>query len=485
MALPMIKPAPLYEQLSTEITLQIQRGVFRPGDRLPSVRHLSQQRGISITTILQAYQLLEDQGTIEARPQSGYYVRAQSGPLPVESATERAKLRGPEQVQVGDLIMRMMHDANDTSLVQFGVSLPAADLLPTSRLNAILARFARGNRVPLNLYGTAEGCLELRNMIAKRAILSGCQFTSEDIVITSGCMEAISLALRTICQPGDLVAIESPTYFGTLQCIENQGLRALEIPTHAQDGMSLDALSFAIENHPVKAVLAITNFNNPLGSCIPDENKRALVDLLARHEIPLIEDDIHGELYAGSLRPTVAKAYDEDGLVLLCSSFSKDISPGYRVGWIAPGRFRKRLVQAKFSTNVSSPLLQQMAIAEFLETGGYDHHLRKLRRAYAQKVAYMSHAVMQHFPEGTRVSAPSGGYVLWVQLPEEVDSLLLYQQALKNGITIAPGYVFSSRPRYRNFVRLNAAYMSFSTERAIVKLGELVREEMRSKNVLK
>ena len=465
----------LYEALASELARLVQAGTLRPGDRLPSVRRMSQQKDLSLTTVLQAYRMLEDQGVIEARPQSGYYVIQPAGPP--AGLPEPVILSGPpdpEHVQVDDLVMRVVRDATRPGVVQFGAALPAPELLPTERINRILARIARENPAATHTMGLPEGMLELRTQVARRTLELGCALQPEDFVITSGCAEAIHLALQATCRPGDLVAVESPAYFGILQALEAQGLRALEIPTHARDGLSLDALSFALEHHPVRAVIAVTNYSNPLGCCMPEENKRALVDLLARAQVPLIEDDIYGELAFHGPRPGVAKLYDHQGLVLLCSSFSKDISPSYRVGWIAPGRYRARVVQLKMATNIATAMLPQLAIARFLESGGYDSHLRTIRRAYAQKVTQMVQGVLTHFPAGTRVSAPAGGFVLWVQLPGEVDSLALYQRALAAGITVAPGYIFSAGDKYRHFIRLNAAYMNFAGERALARLGELV-----------
>jgi DNA-binding transcriptional MocR family regulator len=467
---------PLYEQLAAEVAGQITSGAFRPGDRLPSVRRISQQKGLSISTVLKAYQVLEDRGAVEVRPQSGYYVRTQSLPSFSDLEPEvTAPSALPEQVKVENLALQVLYDTLNPNLAQFGAAIPAPDLLPSDRLNRILVRLVREGRVPAAVCGTPEGCLELRTQVARHAYNYGCLLDPGEILITAGCTEAISLALRAVCQPGDLVAIESPTYFGLLQALESQGLRALEIPTHHRDGISLEALSFALEHHPIRAVLIVGNFNNPLGCCMPEENKRALVEMLAARQVPLIEDDIYGELSFEDPRPGVCKTYDRQGLVLLCSSFSKDISPGFRVGWIASGRFHPLIELQKMATSLASPLLPQYAIAEFLESGGYDHHLRKIRRAYAQKVAHMAYTVMRTFPEGTRVTSPTGGFVLWVQLPEQVDSLDLYRQALQAGMTLAPGYLFSATPRYRNFVRLNAAYMSFAAEKSIARLGELVK----------
>lgn len=473
-----IKPFTRYEQLANEIAQQIEDGIFNPGDRLPSVRRISDQKKLSISTVLQAYGLLEDQGKIEARPQSGYYVRKQD--LPESACVEphaSAQLLDPETVRSDDIVWQMMQEASKTNLLQFGAALPAPDMMPTDRLNRIIARLSRSGKIPSETYGPPQGLYELRAQIARRAYLTGVSVSTEEVVITSGCMEAIHLALLAVTQPGDLVAVETPCYFGILLQLESLGLRALEIPTHPRDGISLEALEFAIETHPIRAVILVSNFSNPLGSLIPDNRKRALVDLLARFEIPLIEDDIYGELAFTGHRPGVAKAFDRQDLVMLCSSFSKDISASLRVGWIIPGRYRDRLVKLKLSTSISTALLPQAAIAEYLESGGYDHHLRKIRRAYAQKVDYMSRAILRYFPEGTRVSTPQGGYVLWVQLPGSIDALDLYQKALSIGITIAPGQIFSTTARYSNFIRLNAAYMDFRGERAIEQLAEMVRDQ--------
>jgi DNA-binding transcriptional MocR family regulator len=474
-----VKNLSLYEQLAAEISQQIEAGVLKPGDRLLSVRRMGEKKRYSPTTIVQAYALLEDQGKIEARPQSGYYVSEQFLPenVCVEPQTS-SELLDPRTVHNDDIIWKITQNASSSNLLQFGAALPAPELLPKERLDRILARIARSGQVPYESYGFPQGMPELRSQIARRAYSIGASVSSEDIIITTGCNEAIHLALLAVCRPGDLVAIETPCYFGILLQLEALGLSALEIPTHPRDGISLEALGFAIEHYPVRAVIAVTNFSNPLGSLMSAERKQALVDLLALFEIPLIEDDIYGELAFNGRRPGIAKAYDRNDLVILCSSFSKDISPSLRVGWMMPGRFRDRVLKTKLPLNIATPLLPQMVVSEYLENGGYDHHLRTIRRAYAQKVGYMSQAVLEHFPEGTRVSTPQGGFVLWVQLPGETDALELYRRALSLGITIAPGQIFSTTQRYRNFVRLNAAYMDFKAERAIAQLGGQVREMM-------
>ena len=466
----------LYEQVASELADLVRMGTFRAGERLPSVRQLSRQRKISITTVLQAYMLLENQGLIESRPQSGYYVRSKP-PQMLPEPEMSAPLQDPTEVSVRELVMMVLKDSTNPNLIQLGAAIPNTELVVPMKLNRIMAGLSRQVENQYGGYDIPPGNEALRIQIAQRAVGIGCNITHADVVTTSGCLEAFTLSLRAVCNPGDTVAIESPIYFGVLQVLESLNLRALEIPTHPRDGISLSALRFALEHNSIQACLVLSNFNNPLGSCIPDDNKQQLVELLAAREIPLIEGDVCGELFFSGVRPSVCKAYDRKGLVLLCSSFSKDLVPGYRVGWVVPGRFKATVEWLKYTTNVATATLPQVAIARFLESGGYDHHLRSIRRMYAGFVNQLSHAVMRYFPEGTRVTRPNGGIVLWVQMPDYVDSLELYKQALMDGITLAPGYMFSATEQYRNFIRLNVAWWSYETDRAMRRLGELVAEQ--------
>jgi DNA-binding transcriptional MocR family regulator len=325
----------------------------------------------------------------------------------------------------------------------------------------------------INAYSTAAGVEELRVQIARRALSAGCPLTPDEILTTSGGQEAISLCLHAFCKPGDTVALESPCYYGFLQAMEAMGIKGLEIPAHPSDGMSLEALELALRSHDIKAVLAIPNFNNPLGSCMPTPRKKALVAMLAKRNIPLLEDDIYGDLHFGDARPPTCKSFDKTGNVILCDSFSKTLSPGLRVGWMAPGRHIEQLRYHKLVSNLASPALPQLAVADFLANGGYECHLRKLRRTLARQIHDLGDAVLRHFPDGTKISRPKGGYVLWVQMPEPIDSLALYARAIEKNITIAPGPLFSTKGLYKNFVRLNATFFEPQTEDAIRTLGHL------------
>ncbi len=464
-----------YQELAERIADLIGHGIYPQGERIPSVRQMSQQQNLSISTVLQAYGLLERQGLIEPRPQSGYYVRAHVEERLPEPETSSPQL-DPSHVSLHDLVMMLMRDSANPNLAQLGAALPHLDERLIQTINRIMAKIIRQHGVDAHQYQFPPGLDALRVQIARRMVNAGCSLSPGEILITCGGTEAIDFSLHAVCRPGDIVAIESPSYFGTLQTLEAHGLRALEIPTHPRDGISLEALEFAIEHNRIHAVVVISNFNNPLGSKMPDERKKDLVDLLSKHEIPLIENDVCGELYFGEKRPVVCKAFDTKGLVILLSSFSKDISPGLRLGWVAAGRYSSEIEWLKFTLSASSPTLPQIAVAEFLEGGGYDQHLRRIRREYAHNVELMSDAVMHYFPERTRLTRPSGGFILWVQMPANVDSLELYKMALQSGITLAPGHVFSATSQFPNFIRLNAATFNYATERAIERLGGMVKD---------
>jgi DNA-binding transcriptional MocR family regulator len=463
---------PLYEELAGKIAYLVETGTFRPGDRIPSVRELSRQRQVSINTVMEAYKLLEDRRILEARPQSGYYVCGRLPAVPDDPVIMKPTI-SPTTISTGELALMVLRDTLNPRLIQLGAAIPNPDLLPIDKLNRMLSSEARRYKSQSVSYAIPPGIEKLRTQVAKRALGAGCTLRPDEIVITAGCVEAVSLSLRVTCRPGDTVAIESPSYFNFLQLIQELGLRALEIPATPREGMSIEALRYALEHNPVRACLVISNFTNPLGSLMPDSKKRELAELLAKHDIPLIEDDIYGDLPFANERPSVAKAYDRKGTILLCSSFSKTLAPGYRVGWIAPGRFQPEIERLKVLANIATASPTQLAIAEFLANGGYDHHLRSLRRAYANQVALMGEAIGRHFPPGTRVTRPAGGSILWLELPEYVDAVELYGDALKEGITIAPGPIFSATGKYRNNIRLNAAFWSERIELAIKTLGTL------------
>jgi len=312
---------------------------------------------------------------------------------------------------------------------------------------------------------------------------AGCTLAPDDIITTVGVTEALNICLRAVAKPGDCVAIESPAFFGILQIIESLGMKVCEIPTYPREGICLDELADRLDRCRVKACVFTLNFSNPLGSCMPDEKKRALVKMLAERKVPLIEDDIYGNLSFGPQRPKAAKAFDKDGWVMLCDSFTKTLSPGYRVGWVAPGRFRAKVEFLKYVNTSASPSLTQMAVAEFLQNGGYDHHLRRIRRFYAAHMQRMTEAVTRYFPIGTKLTRPTGGMCLWIELPSNVDSLVVYHRAMAVKITTAPGSIFSAKQSFKNFIRLNCGNpWTDKIENAVRTLGQIVAAAGENRN---
>ncbi len=467
----------LYEQVADRLARLIEGGTLRAGDRVPSLRQVSRQQRVSLSTGLQAYSLLESRGLIEARPQSGFYVRPRLEPLPPtprRSSTPATATR----VDLASVLETLLRASHDPTLVGLGAAAPAPELLPRRQLARVIGPILR-RRPDHDSYDTPPGLLELRREIARRALDWGGLLSPDDIVTTCGGTEALHLALRAVTRPGDTVAVESPAYFGVLLLLQDLGLNAVEIPTQPTSGLSLEALTQALKRHRVKACVAAFNCHNPLGFVMSDESKREVVELLARHEIPLIEDEVYGELQFERRTPP-AKAFDRRGLVLLCSSFSKVVAPGYRVGWVAGGRFHRRIMELKFTTTLATPTLPQLAVAAFLRSGAFDRHLRELRGACLRQLERMREAIARYFPPGTRVTKPAGGFLLWVETAPEVDSLRLFDEALREGISITPGPVFSARLRFRNCLRLNCGRpWSAAIEGALATLGRLAAAQAR------
>ncbi|MBW4538703.1 MAG: PLP-dependent aminotransferase family protein [Myxacorys chilensis ATA2-1-KO14] len=470
----------LYEQVADRIRTLISEGTLQDGDRLPSVRKLHQQLSISISTVLEAYRSLEDQGVIEARPQSGYFVK----PVHLNPPDEPQQCTLPKQTLPVDisLAFRVSETMRDTCNVGLGTAVPGIELLPVDALNRLMGKILRTNPALLHTYSPSNGCEVLRHEVAKRLMEAGCSLSPDALVITNGATEAIHLALRAVTKPGDIVAIESPTYYGFLEILESLHLKALEISTHPKDGISLEQLEIALEQRPIAACLLVSNFSNPLGSCMSDSKKKHLLALLERYDVPLIEDDTYGETFLSGHRPKAIKAFDTTERVLYCASVSKTLSPGLRIGWCSPGRYQMKVQQLKMAMNWTTAIAPQLTVAAFLSTGSYDRHLRQLRRAYQAQLSRMTQAICEYFPCPTRVTRPGGGHVLWLELPNEFDAMALYEKALEHHISVAPGNMFSPSGNYTNCLRLNCGLpWSQTINDAMQTLGSLVKQQLAKK----
>ncbi len=464
----------LYERLADELAQAIHKGALRPGDRLPSVRALARQRGLSVATVVQALARLEDDGLAEAQDRSGYFVRAR----PVIALPEPTLPRPQSQahrVFVSDGVRAVLDAMREPSVVPLGAAQVSPELLPIAQLNRTLAAIAREVGSAGSQYGSTAGVPTLQRQLAKRLVGAGVSLHASELIVTVGAMEALNLALRAVAAPGDTVAVESPTYFGVLQAIEALGLKAIEVPSHARSGLDLPALEATLRKG-AKAVLAAPCVSNPLGAVMADADKQALVALCQRFDVPLIEDDVYGDLAFGA-RPRPAKAWDTDGRVLLLGSVSKTLAPGYRIGWIAPGRFFQRVEALKFAFTVATPVLLQMAVAELLATGGYERHVRRLKARLRAQVEQARETIARTFPPGTRASQPAGGFVLWVELPSGLDATELHRRALAHRIAVAPGPIFSASGRFGSHVRVSCGYpWTKRFDDALATVGRLAHE---------
>ncbi len=463
-----------YEKFADEIAELIRTGVLGPGEKVPSVRHASRTYGVSPSTVFQAYYLLEDRGLIQARARSGYFVR-EHAKRPLHEPELTAHAAQTTEVDVSELVFSVLASLKDPHTVPFGSAFPSPDLFPLPRLAKSMAHALRMLSPHEIIADMTAGNADLRRQIALRYMVSGVMLPMEELVISNGALEALNLCLQCVTQPGDLVAIESPTFYACLQVLERLQLKAVEIPVHPREGIDLGALSESLKQLPIKACWFMSSLQNPLGASMSEEKKQALYELLVEHQVPLIEDDVYAELYFGSHPPKPVKSFDRDGLVMHCSSFSKSLAPGYRIGWVAGGRYAEQIARLKLMTTISPSVPAQTALADYLQHGGYDRHLRKLRHALEMQQSAMLASAARHFPASTRVTRPSGGYFLWFEFPERLDSLQLLRLALAQGISLAPGPIFSASQGFRHCARLNYGHpWNPRSEQAMEVLGRLV-----------
>lgn len=465
----------LYQRIAHQLAEDIRRGVYLPGERVPSVRKLSQQLSVSHATVLQAYANLEDQGMIRARPQSGFYVHhtpALTAPTPDIAQVER-----PALVTRSSIINQVLSESRRDGLIPFGAAVPHVDYLPVRALHQQLAKVTRFQSQRAFSYMFSPGYEPLRRQVAIRMRDAGVVVGPDEVVITHGCVDALQMSLRVLTRPGDLIAAESPSYYGLLQLADLLGLKVIEIPCDPDTGLSLEALQLAASQWPIKALVLTARLSNPLGGSMPDVRQKQLLKLAARFDIQIVEDDIYGELMFESGPIRALKSNDQEGRVIYCSSFSKTLSPGVRIGWIVPGRYREEIQRLQTFSTHSACSVTQMGVAAYLENGGYDRHLRFIRQEYRKNLSAFQLAVQRYFPEGTQMTRPTGGFILWVSLPARINTKDLHTLALQQGISIAPGLIFSNTEQFNHCVRLNCGLpWTVETERALETLGELAAQ---------
>lgn len=473
-----MKKEALYLKIANVIEEQILNGTLKLGEKLPSIRSVQKLYNVSINTSKQAFLELESKSLIEPRPKSGHFVsKTSQRKFALPSVTTLNPVQNERSSE--DLLKTVFDTLNHKDITQFSLGVPDQSLLPIAKLNKGVINAMRNLQDGGTSYETAQGNVNLRRTVAKWSLVLEGKLTEDDLVTTAGAMNAIFNCLKAVTSSGDTIAIESPAYFGIHQIIKSLGLKAIEIPTHPITGVDLEAVKKILPQ--VKACCFISNFSNPLGSLMPDDHKKELVRMLTEYNIPLIEDDIYGNLYFGTLRPKPCKAFDEAGIVMWCGSVSKTLAPGYRVGWVAPGQFKEKIIRQKFSQMVCTPTLYQEVIADFMENGRYDHHLRTFRNKLYSNCLQFQRAIEDYFPDGTKISQPQGGFMLWLELDKSIDTTQLYDKAIQQKISFAPGRLFSQHNQFNNCMRLNFALeWRDKLDDDLKRLGNIVKSELKT-----
>ncbi len=480
----------LYTNLARELGEKIKNNTFKTGEKLPSIRSLHQKLSLSISTVYKAYIELEKQGLIEAKPKSGYYVKHQSrtcaiayqpdvdSPQKLDFSIPSTDALSPHRISIPSYVNQVLKAAHRPDFLQLGTAMISPEILPFRQLSKIMKDFSQKEMRSILSYSLTQGDIELRRQLSLRSTGFLKQIGANDLIITNGCTEALMLALRATAKEGDIIALESPAFYGILPLLEDLGLYAIEIPNDPVNGLNLEILEDALQKHRISACLVTPNFSNPLGSLMPDAHKQKLVQLANRFDMPIIEDNINTELFYTQKRPSLLKAFDRNNLVITCTSFSKTVAPGYRIGWIIPGpNFMERILKLKAAISVSNSTLDQQIMARFMSLGNYDRYLRSLRSKMQKQVREYHSAIKSKIRNGIKINNPAGGILLWIEMLNGADGLEVYQTALENKISILPGTIFSTSGKFRNFIRIGCGYpFSKKTENAIDLLGSIIRD---------
>jgi DNA-binding transcriptional MocR family regulator len=473
---PMNTHQPLYHELAERMGDLIRKGTFTSGCRLPSVRKMSREHGVSITTVVEAYGRLEDCGLIEPRARSGYFVSAPkvvNGELPRPARTTKS----PVAVKCPDIFAAIVQAVADPGIVPFGTAVPGDGIVPGKRIASLSNAICRRMGSAAYRYSMTPGRLELRTAVARRLLTAGVKAAPDDIVTTLGATEALALVLRAMTRHGDVVAVEIPTYFGVLHLLKDLGLKVVEVPMNAREGIDLDALDEITARLPVKACIVQPSYQNPVGSCMSDASKRRLLELAEARDFSVVEDDLYGELGHAGPRPKALKHFDGHDRVTLCGSVSKCLAPGLRVGWVLPGKWADEVKRLKTIHYPANATVSELVVAEFFKTGGYDRHLRRIGALFARQCAQIREAVLKVFPAGTRVNQPKGGFVLWIEMPPGFDSERFAAMALAKGISLMPGSFFSATCRMKHCLRLSCGTACDERAlKAVATLGKLAHQ---------
>ncbi|NAW67961.1 aminotransferase class I/II-fold pyridoxal phosphate-dependent enzyme [Vibrio sp. V27_P1S3P104] len=467
-----------YQQLVEQLKRQIKSGIWHSGDKLPSLRRQSEHSGLSLMTVLHAYQLLESQGWLISQPRSGYRVAPR-----MKSAHETQQVSTAvawtEQVDINAFIFDVLQASKNPSIVNFGFAYPDPSLYPRYHVNRAMSAAARNMPISSTFDNLPPGNEQLRSIIAKRYAAKGVEIAPDEIIITAGALEALTLSLQACTRPGDWVVVESPTFYGALQSLERLGLKALSVRTDPVTGIDLDSLEKALQTHDVKACWLMSNCQNPLGFTLTNEKKQQLVELIRRYQIPIIEDDVYNELYSGDEPGHPLRMFDDTGNTMLCSSFSKSLIAGLRIGWVAAGKQALEIQKLQLMSTLATSAPVQMTLVHYLTSRNYESHLKQLRKKLSERKRKMTERLKTLLPKEVTVFSQSGGYFIWLVLPKQIDALQVYREALNNSISIAPGKMFSLTEQYDHCIRLNASFeLNLKNSLALSTLSNIIINQL-------
>jgi GntR family transcriptional regulator/MocR family aminotransferase len=469
---------PVYRQIAEQIRERVESASLAPGDRLPAIRDLAAAIGVNRDTVALAYEELAAQGVVESQVGRGTFVR---GLRPRDPGPP-----GPIEPQFSPATERLLD--YEHSRPQFGVpsdTIPLHSLVPDPSMFPVEAFRRALNRAfadvgaSLLAYGGPQGFSGLREVLAERLCGYGLMVGPDSLVLSSGASQGISLAMRLFAGSGDTVAIEAPTYHNALATVIGLDLKAAPVPMR-RTGPDLDCLDRQLSRPEVKAFYTIPTFHNPMGISTSVAHRRDLLAIAARHGKPVIEDAYEMDLrFAGRPIPPLA-ALDETGLVVQLTSFSKSLFPGVRAGaLLARGRAVDALLVLKHATDLGGTLPLQAALADFVRSGAYDRHLVALRKRLRSRRDAMIATLTSEMPEGVSWTTPEGGYQIWLELPEPLDSLDLHAEAMRAGVLFAPGYQFYHDGRPSRGLRLTIALADETAiRRGVATLARLVRERL-------
>lgn len=439
-----------YEVFTAVIEGQIRNGVLQSNDRLPSIREIKKRYTLSTSSVQAGFEYLVIRGLIESRPRSGYFVAER-----LNENIPEIKRKLPVVVRDEVFMKNMMLTSKRISEPSsFNTAVPGDLLIPQKLILRTMQEVIREKGASLLRYYPSNGLELLRKQIAKQMRTHGCTLNPDELIITDGALQALTIALKSVTKAGDVVAVDSPCVFSVLEVIANLDLKVIEVPVDYRTGFDTEYFrKVCIENN-IRALVVTPNFHNPTGIMMSDETKKELLNIAETYQLCIIENDMYSDLYFDKKRPRCIKSFDEKGLVIMYSSFSKTLAPGIRLGWLYAGNFYSGAEKAKFVLGRSvSPVYQEL-ILKLLQGGSYERHLRTFRKKLNQQAVLLLEILRKYFPENSYFHRPQGGYSIWGQMPENMDMEKFYEHCESNKVLFTPGDTFSLTDQYNHHFRI-------------------------------